>query len=224
MRRATVFLVDDHDVVLEGVRQVLEMSERFAVVGAAATAYEALAGILDTEPDLAIVDVRLARGDGIELIREVRSRQPSIECLVLTSFTDETAFYQALVAGACGFVTKDQSSDELLQSCLDVIEGRTLMTPDTVDALRTRANRLPDDERFLADLTPQECRILTYITEGRTNREIAEVMFLAEKTVRNYVSNLLGKMGMKNRTEAAAYVARSAARHHERELVLALSR
>ncbi len=207
-----VFLVDDHEIVRAGVRALLDDAGRFDVVGEAATAPEGLQGILRTAPDVAIVDVRLPGGNGIELIREVRSRDPHTRCLMLTSFPDEDAFYQSVVAGAAGYVVKDVLQEELIDAVTQIAAGESLLHPEMVDELRERAVDLPPDDEFLADLTGQEQRILKLVAVGLTNREIAEQLSLAEKTVRNYMSNILSKLGMKNRTEVAAYVAQSAAR------------
>lgn len=207
-----VFLVDDHEIVRAGVRALLEDAGPFDVVGEGATAPEGLQGILRTTPDVAIVDVRLPGGNGIELIREVRSRNPHTRCLMLTSFPDEDAFYQSVVAGAAGYVVKDVLQDDLVDAVSQVAAGESLLHREMVDELRQRAVDLPPDDEFLADLTGQEQRILKLVAVGHTNREIAEQLSLAEKTVRNYMSNILSKLGMKNRTEVAAYVAQSAAR------------
>lgn len=212
----TVFIVDDHAVVREGVRSLLDASGEFVVVGEAATADAALTGIIRTKPEIAIVDVRLPGGDGIEIVREVRSREIGTRCLILTSFSNETAFFQSVVAGAMGYTIKDSVPDELLEACRKIAAGESLITQKTLDDVRSRAMTPPDDDRFLSDLTPQERRILGYITEGLTNGEIAENLHLAEKTVRNYVSNVLTKLGLKNRTQAAVYVARSVARRGDR--------
>lgn len=211
-RVTRVFLVDDHEVVRAGVRALLEDAGGFDVVGEAATVPQGLQGIVRTAPDVAIVDVRLPGGNGIELIREVRSRNPDTRCLMLTSFPDEDAFYQSVVAGAAGYVVKDVLQDELIDAVTQVAEGESLLHREMVDELRERAVDLPPDDEFLADLTGQEQRILKLVAVGLTNREIAEQLSLAEKTVRNYMSNVLSKLGMKNRTEVAAYVAQSAAR------------
>lgn len=211
-RGIRVFLVDDHEIVRAGVRALLEDAGRFDVVGEAATVPEGLQGIIRTAPDVAIVDVRLPGGNGIELIREVRSRNPDTRCLILTSFPDEDAFYQSVVAGAAGYVVKDVLQEELVDAVAQVAAGESLLDREKVDELRERAVELPPDDEFLADLTGQEQRILKFVAVGLTNREIAEQLSLAEKTVRNYMSNVLSKLGMKNRTEVAAYVAQSAAR------------
>lgn len=207
-----VFVLDDHEVVRAGVRALLEETGVFDVVGEGSTVPEGLRGIMRTQPDVAIVDVRLPGGNGIELIREIRSRRPETRCVILTSFPDEDAFYQSVVAGAAGYVVKDVAQEELAAAVQRVASGESLLRPEVVDDLKQRARRLPPDDEFLADLTAQERRILRFVAVGMTNREIAHELSLAEKTVRNYMSNVLSKLGMKNRTEVAAYVAQSAVR------------
>lgn len=208
----SVFLVDDHAVVRQGLRRILANETGFEVVGDAASASQGLRRILSTRPDLALVDVRLDDGDGIDVVRQVRSRAPGTRCLILTSFDDETAFFQSVVAGAAGYLLKDVEADDLVDACRRVAEGETLLNRETLDDLCRRATELPLDDDFLADLTPRERRILELLTNGLTNKEIADDLDLAEKTVRNYVSTVLSKLSMKNRTEAAAYVARRVAR------------
>lgn len=211
-----VFIVDDHQVVREGVRWTLESAGGFEVVGEAGTFSEGLRGISRCAPDVAVVDVRLPGGDGVQLVREVRSRDPRTRCLMLTAFPEEEAFVQSIVAGAAGYVGKDVTPDQLLAAVRAVAAGRSVLKWDEMVTLRERARGMPADDEFLAELTEQERRILDLVAEGLTNREIAQRLFLAEKTVRNYVSSVLAKLGMKNRTQVAAYVARAAVRpkHH----------
>lgn len=210
-RTIQLFLLDDHAVVREGLRRVFEGADGFEIVGEAGSAAAGLQAILDTEPDVALVDVRLGGADGIEVIRAFRNSKPHIQAVVLTSFTDETAFFQAVVAGAVDYLLKDAHPDELVATCRQAAAGGSLLGPHALDDLRARAQRLPQDD-LLADLTPRERRILQHVTQGLTNGEIAEQLHLAEKTVRNYVSNVLTKLGMKNRTQAAVYVARATTR------------
>jgi two-component system, NarL family, response regulator DevR len=216
--KTTVFIVDDHDVVRQGVRATLETTQEFEVVGEAATVHDAFAGILATAPRITLVDVRLSGGDGVELVREIRATNLTTKCLMLSSFADETAFFQAVVAGAVGYVLKTLPGCEIVEACRAVASGASLMTPEALDRLRDTVHELPNGDHLLSDLTAQERRILQLITEGLTNREIADDLTLAEKTVRNYVSNLLAKMGMKNRTQATAYVIRSVQRNSNRRL------
>lgn len=210
-RPVRVYVVDDHAVVRQGIREVLIGAGGFEIAGESGSVVEALREVEALEPDVAVVDVRLPDGDGIELVREVRSRRPGTRCIILTSFADEQAFFHSVMAGAVGFLNKDAPTGEIVDAVRRVAAGQRLVNEELLDELRARARRLPPEDRFLADLTPQERRILTLVTRALTNREIAEELSLAEKTVRNYVSNILGKLGMKNRTELAAYVAERAA-------------
>ena len=203
-----VFLVDDHEVVRQGVRRMLEGRDDIEIVGEADNVADAYAGIVATEPDVALVDVRLPDGSGIELIRDVRSRRDELRCVIFTSFADDEAFFQSVVAGASGYLMKDVGEAELVAGLKAVAGGASLIRPEVIDDLRRRATALPREDRLLESLTGQEQRILRMVTEGMTNREIAFELGLAEKTVRNYVSTILGKVGLKNRTQLAAYVAR----------------
>jgi DNA-binding NarL/FixJ family response regulator len=206
-----VFLVDDHEVVRRGVRELLENEEDMRVVGEAGSRAEALTEISRVQPDLVLLDVRLPDGDGIEICREIRSASPHIACLMLTSYADDEAFLGAVVAGAAGYVLKQIRGNDLVSSVRRAATGESLLDPLLVRQARARLGREIDDER-VRPLSPQERRILELIAEGKTNREISETMFLAEKTVRNYVSNLLLKLGMKHRTEAAVFAVRVAER------------
>ena len=199
-----VFLLDDHEVVREGLRSLLEASDDMIVVGEAATAADAVARIPLAKPDVAVLDVRLPDGNGVEVCREVRSACPDVICLMLTSFSDDEALFDAIMAGAAGYVLKEVRGSDLVGDIRKVAAGQTLLDPvltsRVMDRLRTR-----DAQEDPKGLTPQEGRILDLIAEGRTNRQIAETMILSEKTVKNYVSNLLAKLGMSRRTEAAVY-------------------
>jgi two-component system response regulator DevR len=209
-----VFLLDDHEIVRRGVRELLETEDDLAVVGEAGTAEEALARIPPTAPDVALLDVRLPDGDGIEVCREIRSLHEDIACLMLTSFADDEAVYSAILAGAAGYVLKQVRGSDLVDAIRRVATGESLLDPAVtarvLDRLRQRDEGDEGDE--LASLTDQEKRLLGLIAEGLTNRQIGERMYLAEKTIKNYVSNLLAKLGMHRRTEAAAYAARLAER------------
>jgi len=203
-----VFLLDDHEVVRRGVRELLESDSEVEVVGEAGTAEEALGRIPATSPDVAILDVRLPDGDGVEVCREIRSRNPEIQCLMLTSFADDEALFAAIMAGAAGYVLKQVKGDDLVESVKRVADGQSLLDPHVTARVLERLRRGPEEDERLARLTDQERRILELLADGMTNRQIAEQLFLAEKTVKNYVSNLLMKMGMQRRTEAAVYAAR----------------
>jgi two-component system, NarL family, response regulator DevR len=207
----SVYLVDDHEVVRRGVRELLENEDDITVIGEAGTQEEALAQIPLARPDVVLLDVRLPDGDGIEICREIRSSSPDIACLMLTSFADDEAFLGAVIAGASGYVLKQIRGNDLVTSVRRAASGESLLDPLLVAKARARLGRDLEDER-LRPLSPQERRILELISQGMTNREIAETMFLAEKTVRNYVSNLLLKMGMKHRTEAAVFAVRASER------------
>jgi two-component system response regulator DevR len=209
---ARVFVVDDHAVVREGIRRALGSVADVDLVGEAGTMAEGLRGIASLRPHVALIDVRLPDGTGIELIREVQSRQPETRCIVFTSVADDEAFFQSAVAGCAGYLVKDVTLDELVAGIKTVADGGSLVHREVIDDLRRRANTLPPERELFGHLTGQEKRILQLVTEGMTNREIAAELFLAEKTVRNYVSNILGKVGMKNRTQLAAYVAGAAPR------------
>jgi two-component system, NarL family, response regulator DevR len=200
-----VFLLDDHEVVREGVRSLLESDPDIEVVGDATTAAEALTRILVVHPDVAILDVRLEDGSGIEVCRDVRSAMPDVMCLMLTSFADDEALYASVMAGASGYVLKQIRARNLVEDVKTVASGASLMDPQTVARVVERINQPAPADALMQSLSPQERRILDLITQGRTNRQIGEEMYLAEKTVKNYVSNLLAKLNMSSRTEAAVY-------------------
>lgn len=207
-RPIRVFVVDDHAVVRGGIRYLLSDAADIDVVGEAGSVAAALDGIAAGRPDVAVVDVRLPDGNGVELVREIRSREPTVRCVILTTYADDEAFFHAVVAGACGYLVKDVEAEALETAIRTAAAGGSLIGRDVIDDLRRRATDVPRDDEVLADLTGQERRILRLVAEGQTNREIADNLRLAEKTVRNYMSNILAKVGMRNRTELAAYVAR----------------
>jgi two-component system, NarL family, response regulator DevR len=212
MASTRVFLLDDHEIVRRGLRELLEGEEDLAVVGEAGTAEEALGRIPATSPDVAVLDVRLPDGDGVEVCREIRSRHPQINCLIFTSFADDEALFAAILAGASGYVLKQVRGTDLIDAIRRVAAGQSLLDPAVTARVleRLRTPQAPADD--LGNLSEQERRILELISEGLTNRQIGERMFLAEKTVKNYVSNVLLKLGMSRRSEAAAYAARLAER------------
>ena len=203
-----VFLLDDHEIVRRGVRELLEAEGDLEVVGEAGTAAEALARIPPTRPDVAVLDVRLPDGDGVEVCREIRSAHPEIHCLMLTSFADDEALFQAIVAGASGYVLKQIKGADVVEAVRAVASGRSLLDPSVTARVLERLRSGSDEDELLARLSPQERNILRLIADGLTNRQIAEEVHLAEKTVKNYVSNLLAKLGMERRTQAAVYAAR----------------
>lgn len=208
-----LFLLDDHELVRHGLRDLLEAEDDLEVVGEAGTVAEALARIPVTRPDVAILDLQLPDGDGIEVCREVRSELPEIACLMLTSYADDEALLAAVVAGASGYVLKQIRENALVDSVRRVARGESLLDPTQVARVRMRLGRDAEDEH-LGQLSPQERRILDLIAQGMTNREIGSEMYLAEKTVKNYVSNLLIKLGMSRRTQAAVFAVR--AEQHDR--------
>ncbi len=197
-----VFLLDDHEVVRRGVRELLEAEPDIEVVGEAGTAGEALARVAGSQPDVAVLDVRLPDGDGVTVCRELRSRYPQLACLMLTSFADDEALFDAILAGAAGYVLKQIRGVDLVGAVRTVAAGGSLLDPRATAAVMQRL-RTPKALDPLATLTDQERRILELIGEGLTNREIGQRMFLAEKTVKNYVSNLLAKLGLQRRTQVA---------------------
>jgi len=200
-----VFLVDDHELVREGIRSLLESDDDIEVVGEAGTAADALIRIPLANPDVAILDVRLEDGSGIDVCRDVRSAQPDLVCLMLTSFADDEALYASVMAGAAGYVLKQIRAHDLIDDVKKVAGGASLMDPRAVARVVERIANPPQADPVLNSLSPQERRILDLIAQGRTNREISEVLFLSEKTVKNYVTNLLAKLRMNNRTEAAIF-------------------
>ena len=198
----TVFLVDDHEVVRRGVRELLEAAGDLEVVGEAASVAEALARIPATRPQVAVLDVRLPDGSGVELCRDLHDALPDVACLMLTSFADDQALLDAVLAGASGYLLKDVRGTDLVDGIRTVAGGGSLLDAHATSLVlaRLRAPVAPDP---LADLSEQERKILALIGEGLSNREIAERLFLAEKTVKNYVSNVLAKLGLQRRTQAA---------------------
>jgi DNA-binding NarL/FixJ family response regulator len=207
-RPIAVFLLDDHEVVRRGVRDMLEAEPDIKVVGEAGTASSALARIPALRPDVAVLDVRLPDGDGVTVCREIRSRMPEVACLMLTSFSDDDALFDAIMAGAAGFVLKQIRGTDLVGAVRTVAAGQSMLDPGAAARVMARLRDQRDKRDPLAALTPQERRILELIGEGLTNRQIGEHLFLAEKTVKNYVSALFAKLGMERRTQAAAYATR----------------
>jgi DNA-binding NarL/FixJ family response regulator len=207
-----IFLLDDHELVRRGIRDLLWTEDDMTVVGQASNAAEALELIPQTKPDVAVLDVRLGEGrdepNGIEVCREIRSQHPEIACVMLTSFADDEALFASIMAGASGYVLKQISGGELTTAIRRVAAGESLLDPAVTARVLERLRHPQPEEDPLSDLTAQERRILDLISQGLTNKQIAEQMYLAEKTVKNYVSHLLAKLGMARRSEAAAYAAR----------------
>jgi DNA-binding NarL/FixJ family response regulator len=211
-----VFLLDDHDIVRRGLAHLFEAAGDIQVVGEAGTAELALSRIPPTRPDVALLDVRLPDGDGVEVCREIRSRCPDTNCIMLTSFADDEALFDAIMAGASGYLLKQVKSDQIVEAVRLVAGGESLLDPAVTGRVLERLRKGPEEDERLARLTPQERAILDLIADGLTNREIADRIHLAEKTVRNYVSNLLTKLGMERRTQAAVYAAGLATQRGER--------
>jgi two-component system response regulator DevR len=214
----TVFLVDDHEMVRRGVAELLNEEDDLTVIGQAALVSEALARIPALRPDVAVLDIRLPDGNGVELCRELRSRLPGLQCLMLTSFTDEQAMMDAILAGAAGYVIKDIKGLDLVSAIRTVGAGRSLLDNRAAAALMEKLRSTVEKPGPLAALTDQELAVLNHIGEGLTNRQIAEEMFLSEKTVKNYVSRLLAKLGMERRTQAAVLVTQMRDRRHPSQL------
>ncbi len=203
----TVFLLDDHEIVRRGLRELLEATDDIEVIGESGLAKEAARRIPALRPDIAIFDARLPDGSGIDACREVRSVDPTIKGLILTSFDDEQALTTAVLAGASGFLLKDIKGNGLVDSIRRVAAGENLLDAETSRRLLERWRTHGETDPRLRQLSPQERRILDHIAEGLTNRQIGEAMFLAEKTVKNYVTSVLGKLGMERRTQAAVFAA-----------------
>jgi two-component system, NarL family, response regulator DevR len=200
-----VFLLDDHELVREGIRSLFEVDDEIEVVGEAATASEAMTRIPLAKPDVAILDVRLEEGNGIEVCRDIRSIMPELVCLILTSYADDEALYAAVMAGAAGYVLKQVKAHDLIDDVKKVASGASLIHPRAIARVVERISHPLIANAELKSLSPQESRVLDFIAEGMTNRQIAEAMFLSEKTVKNYTTGLLAKLKMNSRTEAAIY-------------------
>lgn len=203
-----VYLVDDHEVVRRGLIDLLGADPELEVIGESGTVAHALAQIPARKPDVAVLDVRLPDGNGIELCRDLLSAMPDLRCLMLTSFTSDEAMLDAILAGASGYVVKDIKGMELAQAIKDVGAGRSLLDNRAAAALMAKLRGAAERADPLSGLTEQERVLLGLLGEGLTNKQIAARMFLAEKTVKNYVSRLLAKLGMERRTQAAVFVSK----------------
>ncbi len=211
-----LLLVDDHEIVRRGLRELLENEVDLEVVAQAGTVEEGAA--LDiSNIDVAVLDVRLPDGSGVDLCRQLRTKRPELGCLMLTSFADNEALSASVLAGARGYVLKNVRGGDLVTSIRRVANGEMLLTTDQIDRARERLRRQITEDIRLESLSAQEHRILDLLSEGLSNREIADVMFLAEKTVKNYVSNLLAKLGFQRRTEAALFAQRQNDRLHPKD-------
>jgi DNA-binding NarL/FixJ family response regulator len=213
--RIGVFLVDDHEIFRRGIRALLAGEPGIDVVGEAETASAALARIPALRPDVAVLDVRLPDGSGISVCREIRSALPQTACLMLTGYNDEQALMGAIIAGAAGYVSKQTCGTDLVSALRAVAVGQSILDPQASQQVMARLRQRASTVDPVAALTEQEKRVLELIGEGMTNRQIAQHMFLAEKTVKNYVSSLLTKLGMQRRTQAAAFSARHTDDHDD---------
>jgi two-component system response regulator DevR len=198
-----VYLLDDHEVVRHGLRDLLEREGDLEVIGESGSAVEAAHRIPALRPDVAVLDARLPDGSGIDVCRDVRSVDPTIKALILTSYEDDEALFSAIMAGAAGYVLKQIRGTDLVDAVRRVAAGQSLLDPAVTQRVLERIRRGPEQPDELRSLTDQERRILALVAEGLTNREIAERMYLSEKTIKNYVSSLLAKLGMERRTQAA---------------------
>jgi two-component system, NarL family, response regulator DevR len=208
MATIRVFLLDDHEIVRRGLRELLEREDDIEVVGESGEAEQARRRIPALRPDVAILDARLPDGSGIDVCRDVRSIDPTIKALILTSYDDDEALFAAIMAGAAGYVLKQVRSSDLVDGVRRVAAGQSLLDPAVTEQVLARLRSGPQQDERLAGLTAQERRILDCIAEGLSNREIAQRLSLAEKTVKNYVTSVLAKLGMQRRTQAAVFAAR----------------
>jgi DNA-binding NarL/FixJ family response regulator len=203
-----VYLLDDHEIVRRGLKELLEQDGDIEVVGESGLAQEAIRRIPALRPDVAVLDGRLPDGSGIDVCREIRSQDPSIAALILTTYDDDEALFAAIMAGAAGYVLKQVRGSDLVDRVRRVAAGQSTLDPAVTQQVLDRLRKGPEEDKALAPLTAQERKILHHIGEGMTNRQIGEAMFLAEKTVKNYVSSLLAKLGMERRTQAAVFAAK----------------
>ena len=203
-----VAIIDDHELVRRGLKDLFESDDELQVVAQAGNAYDGLQMIKSLLPDVAVLDVRLPDGNGVELCREIQSQVPSVKVIMLTSYADDEALLGAILAGASGYVLKDIKGEVLIKSIHKVAAGESILDEHAADRVKTRLRKSGSPAADIADLSEQERRIIALIGEGLTNRQIAEQMFIAEKTVKNYVSSLLAKLGLERRTQAASLVTR----------------
>ena len=208
-----IFLLDDHEVVRRGIAELLDAVADFVVVGEAGSVADALPRVLASRPDVALLDARLPDGSGIDVCRDIRSALPGTYCLILTSYDDRDAVLAAVLAGASGYVLKEVRTAGLVDAVRQVAVGRSLLDPALIAQVMARVKEGSPADARLASLTDREREVLDYIADGLTNRQIGERMFLAEKTIKNYVSSLLGKLGMERRTQAAVFGAEARKEH-----------
>ncbi len=212
--RVRVMLVDDHEVVREGLRALLSRHKEMMFVGEAATMKEAIDVAARAKPDVIVMDVRLPDGSGVEACRTIRESQPETKVIMLTSYADDEALFASIVAGAAGYLLKQTRGQAVIDAITAVAAGGSLLDPDVTGKVLERVRRAGDDhDPAFASLTDQERKVLEQLAEGKTNREIGEILFLSEKTVKNYVSRILDKLGLARRAEAAAYMAKRRPRY-----------
>ncbi len=204
-----VFLLDDHEIVRRGVADMLNAEDDIEVVGEAATQDDAVARVHALDPDVAVLDVRLEQGNGIEACRGIRSLHPRTACLMLTSFGEDEALFEAIMAGAAGYVLKRIQTAELIAAVRRVASGESMLDPAVTERVLERLRNGPRQDERIARLTPQEQNLLALLADGLSNRLIAEKLFLSEKTVKNHVTSILAKLGLTTRTEAAVYAVRA---------------
>jgi len=208
MEKTRILLCDDHEVVLEGLRGLISRQEGMSVVGEAGTVAEVVEAAARTKPDVVIMDVRLPDGSGVEACRTIRETRPDTKVIMLTSYADDEALFASIIAGASGYLLKQTRGQAVVDAIIAVASGRSLLDPDVTGKVLERVRQGRGDDPTLASLTEQERKVLAGLAEGHTNREISETLFLSEKTVKNYVSRILDKLGLSRRAEAAAYMAK----------------
>jgi two-component system, NarL family, response regulator DevR len=208
LAKTRILLCDDHEVVREGLRGLIARQESMSVVGEAGTVAEVVEAAARTKPDVVIMDVRLPDGSGVEACRTIRETRPETKVIMLTSYADDEALFASIIAGASGYLLKQTRGQAVVDAVIAVASGRSLLDPDVTGKVLERVRQGRGDNPALASLTEQERKVLAGLAEGHTNREISEVLFLSEKTVKNYVSRILDKLGLSRRAEAAAYIAK----------------
>ena len=206
--KTRILLCDDHEVVREGLRGLIGRQESMTVVGEAGTVAEAIAAAARAKPDIVIIDVRLPDGSGVEACRAIRGAMPETKVIMLTSYADDEALFASIIAGASGYLLKQTRGQAVIDAITTVASGRSLLDPDVTGKVLERIRESRGDDPAIASLTDQERKVLEGLAEGHTNREIGEKLFLSEKTVKNYVSRILDKLGLSRRAEAAAYMAK----------------
>jgi len=206
-------IVDDHEVVREGLRTLIAKQKTMSLVGEAANAKDAIETAARARPDVVIMDVRLPDSSGVEACRAIREARPETGVIMLTSYADDDALFASIIAGASGYLLKDARSQTVLDAVGAVAQGHSLLDPTVTGKVLERVRKGPDEDPGLASLTDQERKVLGHVAEGKTNREIGVILFLSEKTVKNYVSRILDKLGLARRAQAAAFMAKRRPRY-----------